>query len=222
MSGPHQRGSKPRSKSQEQHAPVAEITAERLHGCVVNDAHRDSQRPRKIKMGPILTQMLRVSKNSSVTYRRRKTNRRNVEFPAPHGLLKFGEKLFWSHSWTGCKFAFHALRHEQFHEAAADIDDENSSLHERASARGTRTYRPRPNNRPMPAFGSGFAVVLPGQHSTISSATNRNSSCRADFKSSRRFFAICCTDRAPLNCEPNWASSEVSFNFWTRSKPSLV
>src|SRR5215211_3758515 len=85
-------------------------------------------------MQPILTQMLRVSKNSSVAYRRRKTNRHNVEFPAPHGLLKFGEKLFWSHPWTGRKFAFHALGHEQFHEAAADIDDKNSPLHERAFA----------------------------------------------------------------------------------------
>src|SRR5262245_15571771 len=173
-------------------------------------------------MDPISAKVIRISKNSSVAYRRGETNRCNVEFPASRGLLKFREKLFWGHSWTGWEFAFHALRHEQFHERAANIDNENSSLHESVSARSEQPYRPRPNNRPMPAFGSGFAVVLPGQHSTISSARNRNSSCRADFKSSRRFFAICCTERAPLNCEPNWASSEVSFNFWTRSKPSLV
>src|SRR5262249_47479094 len=49
--------------------------------------------------------------------------------------LKFAKKLFWSHSWTRSKLAFYALGHEQFHEAAADIDDENSSVHERASAR---------------------------------------------------------------------------------------
>ena len=100
------------------------------HGCVVDDAHWYSQRTRKIKTDPILTQMLRVPKNSSIAYGRRKTNRRNVEFPSAHGILKFGEKLFWSHSWTGCKLAFHALRHQQFHEAAADIDDEDSSLHD--------------------------------------------------------------------------------------------
>src|SRR6478672_9649026 len=94
ISIPHQRGSKPRSEAEKQHAPVAEIAAERLHGCVINDAHRYSQCPGKIEMDPILTQVLRVSKNSSVAYRRRKTDRRYVEFPAPHGLLKFGEKLF--------------------------------------------------------------------------------------------------------------------------------
>src|SRR4029453_8318978 len=158
--------SKPCSEPQKQHAPAAEITAEPLHGCVVNNAYRYSQCPCKIKMDPIFTQVLRVSKNSSVAYGRWKTNRRNVKFPAPHGLLKFGDKLFWSHSCTGSKFALHALGHEQFDGAAADIDDENSSLHERASARSTRPYRPRPNNRPMPPLGSGFVVVLPGQHST--------------------------------------------------------
>src|SRR6185436_6853750 len=107
------------SESQKQHALPAEITAKRLHGCVVDDAHRYSQRARKTKMDPILTEVLRVSKNPSGAYGRRKTNRRNVEFPAPHGLLKFGDKLFRSHSWTGCKFAFHALGHEQFHERSA-------------------------------------------------------------------------------------------------------
>src|SRR5206468_1014081 len=131
-------------------------TAERLHGCVVNDAYGYSQRPRKIKMDPVLTQVLRVSKNSSVAYRRRKTNRRNVEFPAPYGPLKFGEKLVCGHSWTGCKFAFHALRHEQFHEAAADIDDENSSLHERASARGTRNLSAAPEQSPHTGLRFGL------------------------------------------------------------------
>ena len=177
-------------RAPETDAAASEITAERLHGGVINDAHRYSQRPREVKIHPFSAKVLRVSKNSSVAYRRRETNRHNVEFPAPGGLLKFGDKLFWSHSWTGWKFAFHALGHEQFDEGTADIDDENSSLHESASARDAN-YRPRPNNRPMPAFDSGFAAVLLGQHSTISSATNRNSSCWADFRSSRRFFAIC-------------------------------
>src|SRR5262249_50982335 len=158
-----------------QHAPAAEITAKCLHRCVVNDAYRYPQRPRKVKVHPIFAKVLRVSKNSSVAYRRRETDRRDVEFPAPRRLLEFREKFFWSHSWTGWKFAFHAVGHEQFDEGAADIDDQNSSLHECASVQVTRTYRPRPNNRPMPAFASGFGVVLLGQHSMISSATNRKS-----------------------------------------------
>ena len=80
-------------------------------------------------MDPAFAQVLRVSENSSIAYRRRKTNRCNVEIPALHGLLKIGDKLLWSHSCTGSKFAFHTLGHEQFDEAAADIDDKNSSLH---------------------------------------------------------------------------------------------
>src|SRR4029077_2852920 len=135
ISLPHQRGSKPGSEPEKKHSTAAEMTAERLHSGVVNKAHRFSQCPRKIEMDPAFAQMLRVSENSSVAYRRRKTNRRKVEFPAPHGLLKFGDKLFWSHSRTRRKFAFYALRHEQFDEAAADIDDKNSSLHERARPR---------------------------------------------------------------------------------------
>ena len=74
-------------------------------------------------------------------------------------------------------------------------------------------YRPSRTNRCKALFRSGFVAVLAGQHSTISSARNRNSIRRADFKSSRRFFAICWTDRMPLNCDANCASSEVSFSF---------
>src|SRR6476659_4070527 len=107
-------------------------------------------------MDPVLTQVLRVSKNSSVAYRRRKTNRRHVEFPALRGLLKFGEKLFWSHSWTGCKLAFHALRHEQFHEAAADIDDEDSSLHEPRLVRSEAALSAAPEQSPHAALRLGL------------------------------------------------------------------
>src|SRR5213075_1197766 len=85
-------------------------------------------------MHPIFAKVLRVSKNSSIAHRRRETNRLNVEFPAPRGVLEFREKLFWSHSWTRWKFAFHALGHKQFDTGATDIDDEDSSLHECASA----------------------------------------------------------------------------------------
>src|SRR5262245_42732202 len=86
-------------------------------------------------MHPIFAKVFRLSKNSPVAHGRRKTNRDDVKFPALHRLLKFCEKLSRSHSWTGCKFAFNSLGHKQFHEGATDIDDENSSLHEPASAR---------------------------------------------------------------------------------------
>src|SRR5262245_52428319 len=90
-------------------------------------------------MHPIFAKVLRVSKNSAVTYGRGEPNRCNVESPAPHGLFESGEELFWRHPWTGWEFAFHALRHQQFDESAADIHDENSSLHELPSAGRTRT-----------------------------------------------------------------------------------
>ncbi len=49
-------------------------------------------------MDPIFAQVLRVPENPSITHRRRKTNRRDIKFPAAHGLLEFGDELFWSHS----------------------------------------------------------------------------------------------------------------------------
>src|SRR5215510_13262898 len=133
---PHQRGPKPCPEAKKQHAPAAEITAERLHRCIFHDAHRHSKCPRKIEVFPTFPKMLRVSENSSVAHRRRKTNRGDIKFPAAHSLFKFRDELFWTHSRTGSKFAFHAVRHEQFYKRAANIDDENSSLshHERAPA----------------------------------------------------------------------------------------
>src|SRR5205085_7062047 len=74
-------------------------------------------------------------------------------------------------------------------------------------------YRRRPINRVTRRkmlLRSGGGAVLAGQHSTISSATKRNSVKRASFKSSRRFFAICWTERTPLNWEANCASSDVN------------
>src|SRR5262245_11218408 len=103
-------------------------------------------------MDPILTQVLRVSKNSSVTHGRGETNRYNVEFPIPHGFFEFGEKLFWGHSGTGWKFAFHPLGHQQFHEAAADIDDENSSAHEHAFGRSEATLSAATEQSPHACF----------------------------------------------------------------------
>ena len=38
---PHQRGAEPSPKSQKEHAPAA-VTAERLHGCIVDQAHRSA------------------------------------------------------------------------------------------------------------------------------------------------------------------------------------
>jgi hypothetical protein len=88
--------------------------------------------------------VLRFSENPSVTHRRRKTNRGDIKFPAANSLPKFADEFFWSHPWTGSKFAFHSLRHKQFDEATANIDNENSSLHERVSVRNDATLSAAP------------------------------------------------------------------------------
>ena len=49
-----------------------------------------------------------------------------------------------------------------------------------------------------------------------------NSGTLAKFKSSRRFLAICWTERVPLNWDANCASATVSWRFCTRSNPSRV
>src|SRR5262245_54953965 len=113
-------------------------------------------------MDPVLAKVLRVSQNSSVAHRRRKINRHNIKFPALGGLPKFCEKLFRSHSWAGCKFAFHALRHEQFHEAAADIDDKNPSLHERTFERSEATLSAAPEQSTHASLWFGLCSCAAG------------------------------------------------------------
>src|SRR6266481_2678249 len=78
--------------------------------------------------------MLRISCNPSVAHRHGKTNGCPVEFPTAHVFFKSCHKLFWPHAWPGRKFALVAKRHQQFYVCAADIDDQNLSLHERAAA----------------------------------------------------------------------------------------
>src|SRR5215217_3150434 len=168
--------------------------------------------------------MLRLPCDSFVANNRREPNGNSVEFPAVHSFLKVFNKLLRPESRAGTKLTLTAGRQQQFYVCPANVDNENLPVHgrpfpERLRGQNYRSRRPRRLNK---LCFCGFAAVLPGQHSTISSATNLNSSCRADFRSSLRFLAICCTGRVPLNCEANKASSEVSFNLCTRSKPSLV
>src|SRR5438552_9888109 len=110
------------------------VAAERLHGCVVDHTHRQSECFGKIETNPTFAQMLRISCNPSVAHRHGKTNGCPVEFPTAHVLFKSCHKLFWPHSLPGRKFALIARRHQQFYVCAADIDDQNLSLHERAAA----------------------------------------------------------------------------------------
>ena len=74
--------------------------------------------------------------------------------------------------------------------------------------------------RPMPIDGKAkppfFSVSPPaagGQHSTISSARKRNKVSRANLRSSRRFFAICCdgTDAIELRSELRFGHGQAKF-----------
>jgi hypothetical protein len=63
-----------------------------------------------------------------------KTDRRDVESPPPCALFKFCDQLFWSHARSRCKYTLIAKRHELY-ACAADIDDQDFSLHERPPLR---------------------------------------------------------------------------------------
>ena len=77
----------------------------------------------------------RIFYDASLAYGRGETDRRHVESPPACALFKLCDQLFGSHARPGCKYALIAKRHEQFYACAADIDDQNSSLHERPPLR---------------------------------------------------------------------------------------
>ena len=67
--------------------------------------------------------------------RARGTDRHHVESPPACALFKSCDQLFWSHARPGCKYTLIAKRHEQFYACAADIEDQDFSLHERPPLR---------------------------------------------------------------------------------------
>src|SRR5437867_2445878 len=77
--------------------------------------------------------MFGVPYDSAVAHRRGETNRCDIKVPAAHVLLESVDELGRAHSRTRSKFALDATRHKQFHVRAADIDDQDFSLHERPS-----------------------------------------------------------------------------------------
>src|SRR5438067_12632084 len=73
--------------------------------------------------------MFWISDDLSLAHGRGKTNRRHIEFPAAHVLRESCHKLFRPHSGPRRKLALVTARPYQFYGRAADIDDENTSLH---------------------------------------------------------------------------------------------
>src|SRR5207247_6344493 len=140
---PHQRGPQAGPEPQKEHASTA-VTAERLQGSIVDNTHGDAQCSGKIETNPSLGQMLRVCGDSSPAHRRRETDGGVVELPSARGFLKFGHELLWFESRTGRKFALIARRPQQFYVCAADVDNQNFSLHVPPGAFGSISGRVAP------------------------------------------------------------------------------
>src|SRR5438874_10890011 len=85
---PHEGGPEPGTKPEKERASAI-VTAQRLHGCVVDQAHRYAERSGEIETDPSFAQMLRIFRDPPFAHRRRKTNGHPVEFPSAHALLKF-------------------------------------------------------------------------------------------------------------------------------------
>jgi hypothetical protein len=71
MAVPNQGGSKSCPESEKEHSATV-VTAERLHGCVIDNAHWFAKRFREIESNPPFAQMFRLAKDFTVTHRGRK------------------------------------------------------------------------------------------------------------------------------------------------------
>src|SRR2546430_9594894 len=103
-------GPQPGAEPEERLAPTPAVTAERLHGCVIDQPHRCAKYAAKIKTDPTLPQMFWISDDSSLAHGRGKTNRRHIEFPAAHVLRESCHKLFRPHSGPRRKLALVTAR----------------------------------------------------------------------------------------------------------------
>src|SRR5207249_2660412 len=77
---PNQRGSKSCSESEKKHSTTV-VAAERLHGCVIDNAHGFAQRLLKVEPHPASSEMLWLTNNFAVTYGGRKPQRDGVKLP---------------------------------------------------------------------------------------------------------------------------------------------
>src|ERR1700736_950711 len=107
------------------------ITAERLHGRVVDYVHRLTQRFRKVESDPAGTEVFRLSRYSAIANRRGEPNRDRVEFPISDTFLESCHELVRLEVRSRIKLPLIGQRHEKFHMGAANVDDKDFFLHER-------------------------------------------------------------------------------------------
>src|ERR1700704_5271524 len=101
---PEKSRSKPGPQTEKEHAATM-IAAERLHSCVVNNAHRFPERLSKIETHPTFSKVLGLIENLAVPNRSWKTDSNRVVFPIGHQLLCFGHELARGQGSPGTKFA---------------------------------------------------------------------------------------------------------------------
>src|SRR5205085_4938533 len=89
---PGQRRTKTSPKSDEEHSPAA-ITAERLHGGVVNDTHRFAKGFFKIESRPSFAEIFWIGQNAAVPDRGGKANRDDIVLPVVEFTVKHGVKV---------------------------------------------------------------------------------------------------------------------------------
>src|SRR5438270_11879164 len=119
----HERRAEASPETEKQHSSTS-ITAERLHGRIVDHLHGFSQRFAKVKIDPAAAQMFRFFCDLAVADRRRKTDRDCLEIPIACPSLQLCDKLIGLHLRSGIEHALLGALDHQFHVGAADVDDE--------------------------------------------------------------------------------------------------
>src|SRR6266571_1860323 len=106
------------------------ITAQRLHGRVVNDADWFAKRLLEGKSNPSLAQMFWLTQDALVAHGRWEPYRDRVEFPVADQWFHLGHERAGRQVQPGFEFSFVTRRDHQFDVGSADIDDQNLFLHE--------------------------------------------------------------------------------------------
>src|SRR6266571_8296774 len=125
---PHQGGAQACAESEKKHS-AAMITAERLHGCVVDDANRFAKCFFEIESNPTVSKMFRLAYDLPVAYGRRETHRDRVEFPITDQRFDLRHHRARRQLRPGFEFSFSRARNHQLHVRAADVDDQDFSVH---------------------------------------------------------------------------------------------
>src|SRR5205823_4132507 len=128
VSFPNKSRTKSGAETEKQHASAA-IASQRLHGRVIDDAHRFAKRFGKIKSDPAFAEMFRFFDDLPPVHRGRKTDRERVVIPAAGCIFELANEFVRAQCAAGIEFGTVARGAKQFDVGAADVDDEIFFLH---------------------------------------------------------------------------------------------